>query len=118
MSRVQNSKAPKSQGKKPKEDQPPKRNFTTVFSSRVYGASKTMNCPHHVEGFVFFKADAQALDPNNPERALRYNLPRIGNAVVLSQEQMNYICEYLKLTTNSLESKDQPEEQPEDQQEK
>lgn len=100
-------------GDKPKDNHPPKRNFFTIFSSRVYGASKAANCPQHIEGFVFFKSDAQSLDPKNPERALHYNAPRLGSAVVLTQEQMDYICQYLGLTTTGLESKDQPEADPE-----
>ena len=110
MSKAQGGRAKNPRkGDKPNDTQPPKRNFFTIFSSRVYGASKAASCPQHVEGFVFFKSDAQSLDPKNPERALHYNAPRLGSAVVLTQEQMDHICQYLGLTTTGLESKDQPE---------
>lgn len=73
----------------------PKRTFTSVFSNRVYGASKSAGFPKKINGLIFYKSEANSLDPKNPEKAKHYTKPKLGNAFVLTEDKLNRIMEIL-----------------------
>lgn len=73
----------------------PKRTFSSVFSNRVYGASKAAGFPKKIEGLMFFKTEAVALDAKNPEKVKRYSKAKLGNAFVLNEDKMKRIMEIL-----------------------
>lgn len=73
----------------------PKRTFSSVFSSRVFGASKSAGAPKNVNGIVFFETHAVSLDPKNVEKAKHYSKPRLGNVFILSEDKMNRILDIL-----------------------
>lgn len=73
----------------------PKRTFSSVFSSRVFGASKSAGAPKNVNGIVFFETHAVSLDPKNVEKAKHYSKPRLGNVFILSNDKLNRILEIL-----------------------
>ena len=73
----------------------PKRTFSSVFSSRVFGASKSAGAPKNVNGIIFFETHANSLDPNDVEKAKHYSKPRLGNVFILSEDKMNRILEIL-----------------------
>ena len=68
-----------------------KRTFSSIFSSRVYGASKSAGAPRNVNGIIFFETHANSLDPNDVEKAKHYSKPRLGNVFILSEDKMNRI---------------------------
>ena len=73
----------------------PKRTFSSVFSNRVFGASKAANFPKKIDGLIFFKSEANSLDPKDPEKAKHYSKPKLGNAFILTEDKMNRIMEIL-----------------------
>ena len=73
----------------------PKRTFSSVFSNRVYGASKASGFPKSIKGIMFFTSDANSLDPKDPTKAKHYSRAKLGNAFVLSEEKMNRIMSIL-----------------------
>lgn len=87
-----------------------KRTFSSVFSNRVYGASKASGFPKSSKGVIFFTSNANSLDPKDPTKAKHYSRAQLGNAFVLSEEKMNKIlailsedCEEGKFIGNGLE---------------
>ena len=72
-----------------------KRTFSSVFSNRVYGASKASGFPKSSKGIIFFMSDANSLDPKDPTKAKHYSRAKLGNAYVLSEEKMNKIMSIL-----------------------
>jgi hypothetical protein len=72
-----------------------KRTFSSVFSNRVYGASKAAGFPKHVNGIMFYSSEANSLDPQNPEKAKHYSRARLGNAFVLTEDKMERIMKIL-----------------------
>ena len=95
-----------------KAQEKPKRTFSSVFSNRVFGASKASGFPKNINGIVFFASEANSLDPKNPEKAKHYSRARLGNAFVLTEEKMNKIMSILsegieedKFIGNGLDNK-------------
>lgn len=73
----------------------PKRTFSSIFSSRVYGASKSAGAPRNVNGIIFFETHANSLDPNDVEKAKHYSRPKLGNVFILSEDKKNRILAIL-----------------------
>lgn len=76
-----------------------KRTFSSVFSNRVYGASKASGFPKNINGIIFFSSNANSLDPKDPTKAKHYSRAKLGNAFVLSEEKMNKIMSILSEDT-------------------
>lgn len=77
-----------------KQDKP-KRTFSSVFSNRVFGASKAANFPLKIDGLIFFKSEANSLDPKDPTKAKHYTKAKLGNAFILTEDKMKRIMEIL-----------------------
>lgn len=76
-----------------------KRTFSSVFSNRVYGASKASGFPKNINGIIFFASNANSLDPKDPAKAKHYSRAKLGNAFVLSEEKLNKIMSILSEDT-------------------
>lgn len=74
-----------------------------LFNSTIWKCLRKNNSPAHAEGFVFFKCDAIAVDAKNPTVGVKFETPVLGCAILLDEEQMKYICDYLK-TKNGLKN--------------
>lgn len=73
----------------------PKSSFSTVFYNRVRSAAKDAGSPTSARGIVLFKVDAKTTDPSDPNKTKYYSMARLGNAFVVTDEQLEKILNIL-----------------------
>lgn len=77
------------------QQEKPKRTFSSVFSNRVFGAARSSGLPKSINGLIFFKSEANSLDPKDPSKAKHYTKPKLGNAFILDDDKINRIMAIL-----------------------
>lgn len=94
------------------------KSFENIFCDRVSWAARHTGAPKHAEGFMFFSCDAASLDVNDPNKAASYKRPWMGKPVILTNEQMEHILNYLGISDNELsrDKRDKSSVKPDDNQ--
>lgn len=64
---------------------------------QITGALRKAKNPLHATGFIYTSCLARTLNIDD-QSVKEYNTPRRGRAVVLTDEQLNSVCDYLKIT--------------------
>ena len=76
---------------------PEKKEETDGVLRQITGALRKANRPLHATGFIYVSCSARTLNIDD-QSVKEYNYPRRGRGIVLTDEQLTAVSDYLKIT--------------------
>lgn len=77
------------------EDQRPRITLQGRLLRKMHSACRRSGMPKFVRGLIFYKEEASMFNEENPTMAKRYKRPRLGNAFILTDDQLERIVQIL-----------------------